>query len=193
MRGEPPFDRLREDSALAQEFNARWAALVSEAPYICMAATIDKKAHLDRYTVWQHDPYHYCLECLLERYVSWLNRHGFYGDVVVESRGKGPDKRLKQSYQRFYQFGNGNAAKRVIQGRLTTGELKFASKTDDVAALQLADSLAHPTLAYMKAKKFGLGMPDTFGQRLVETLVTDKYARHPVRGTIDGWGLKFLP
>ncbi|WP_288759183.1 DUF3800 domain-containing protein [uncultured Brevundimonas sp.] len=148
VRGEPPFDRLRQDESLSREWEYRWSALVQETKFICMAATIDKKAHLERYTVWQHDPYHYCLECLLERYVSWLNRNGFSGDVVIERRGKGPDKRLKQSYKRFYELGNSNNSTRVIQGRLTTGELKFAGKSDDIAALQLADSLAHPTLAY---------------------------------------------
>jgi len=158
-----------------------------------MAATIDKKAHIERYKVWQFDPYHYCLECLLERYVKWMNRNGFYGDVVVESRGRKPDKRLKQSYERFYKLGNSAVSRTVVQARLTTNQIKFAGKSDDVAALQLADSLAHPTLAYMKSRMSGGPPPGTFGQKLVETLLTHKYARNPKTGEIVGWGLKTLP
>lgn len=193
VRGEPPFDRLHKDDALAADFRARWFAFVSEVPYIAMGAGIDKRAHIEKYKVWRHDPYHYCLECLLERYVSWLNRHGFVGDVVIEARGKHPDKRLKNSYGRFYQEGNRNHSPLLVQGSLTSKELKFALKTDDVAAIQLADSLAYPTLAYMKARALKQAPPATFGQSLVDVLVEKKFARHPTKMTIPGWGLKLLP
>ncbi|HWW11581.1 MAG TPA: DUF3800 domain-containing protein [Brevundimonas sp.] len=193
VRGEPPFDRLRKSEALAQEFQARWLALVREAKYLAMAAAIDKREHLERYRVWQHDPYHYCLECLLERYVKWLNRHGFVGDVLIEARGKGPDKKLKNAYRHFYRFGKGNLSPTVVQGRLSSGEPKFASKSDDVAALQIADSLAHPTLAYMRAKANGAASPTTYGQLLVDLLIQHKFARHPKTHVIEGWGMKLLP
>lgn len=193
VRGEPPFDRLRVDDALSGEFQARWLALVRESKYLAMAAAIDKKAHIDRYRVWRHDPYHYCLECLLERYVKWLNRNGFIGDVMIEARGKGPDKRLKASYKSFYQTGRGNLSATVIQQRLSSGELKFALKDDDVAGIQLADSLAHPTLAYMRTKSLGSPLPKTYGQSLVDLLIQHRLARHPQTGVIDGWGLKLLP
>lgn len=193
VRGKPPFDLLRGNPILAKEFQARWIALVRETKYLAMAAAIDKRAHLEKYTVWQHDPYHYCLECLLERYVSWLKRHGFVGDVIVEARGKGPDKRLKAAYRHFYQRGKDYLSPTVIQGRLTTAELKFAQKTHDVAALQIADSLAHPTLAYMKAVATGEPVPTTFGQQLVDILKAERYARHPKTHQIQGWGLKMLP
>jgi hypothetical protein len=54
-RGEPPFDRLRKDDALSKEFEARWLSLLREIQYLAMAAAIDKKAHVERYKVWQHD------------------------------------------------------------------------------------------------------------------------------------------
>ena len=193
VRGEPPFDVLRKNPALAREFEARWLALVRETNYLAMAAAIDKISHVDRYKVWQHDPYHYCLECLLERYVKWMNRHGFVGDVMIEARGKGPDKKLKHAYRHFHRFGKGNLSATTIQQRLTSAEPKFARKTDDVAGLQLADSLAHPTLAHMKASSTGEAVPESFGRQLVDLLLQHKFARHPKYGTIDGWGLKLLP
>lgn len=192
VKREPPFDIL-EDERVAFEFNTRWAALVRESQYIAMASAIDKHAHLEKYKVWQYDPYHYCLECLLERYVKWLNRHGFVGDVLVESRGKGPDKRLKAAYKRFYINGGDHLSASVIHARLTSGELKLAMKQEDVAAHQLADSLAHPTLKYMRGKYDGATVIDGFGQQLVKVLLQHRLARHPKTDEIDGWGLKWLP
>lgn len=158
-----------------------------------MASAIDKHAHLEKYKVWQHDPYHYCMECLLERYVKWLNRNGFVGDVLVESRGKYPDKRLKRAYRTFYTRGSGHLSPTLAQARLTSGELKLAIKRDDVAAHQLADSLAHPTLTYMRSKYDGAQIREGYGQQLVQLLLQHRLARHPVTHEIDGWGLKWLP
>jgi hypothetical protein len=133
------------------------------------------------------------LECLLQRYVYWLNRHGFYGDVVVESRGKGPDKKLKNAYKTFYRRGMDRLSTSVIQARLTSGELKIALKSDDVAGHQLADSLAHPTLRYMQSKYDGAPLTASFGQQLIDVLIQHKFSRHPKTLEIDGWGLKWLP
>lgn len=187
-----PFDVL-DDERVMFEFNTRWAALVRETQYIAMASAIDKQAHIEKYQVWQYDPYHYCLECLLERYVKWLNRHGFVGDVLVESRGKGPDKRLKEAYRRFYLRGVDYLTPSVIQARLTSSELKLAMKQEDVAGHQLADSLAHPTLRYMQGVYEAAEVAESFGQQLVRLLLQHRLARHPKTLAIDGWGLKWLP
>lgn len=193
VRGEPPFDILRKDPLVAREFEARWLSLVREVPYLAMAAAIDKAAHLEKYSVWHHDPYHYCLECLLERYVKWMNRNGFVGDVMIEARGKAPDKKLKNAYKHFYRNGKGNLSASTVQQRLTSGEPKFALKSDDVAALQIADSLAHPALAYMRSKAENVELDPSFGKQLIDILLEQKFARHPQNGTISGWGLKLLP
>ncbi|MDO9486763.1 MAG: DUF3800 domain-containing protein [Sphingomonadaceae bacterium] len=193
VRGEPPFEALQQDPFLAMEFERRWLALINSSQFLAMACAIDKDEHVKKYVVWQHDPYHYCLEMLLERFVKWLNRHNFVGDVIVESRTKFADKRLKASYARFYNNGNSVVTAEMAQRRLTTREIKFGRKSDDIAGHQLADSLAHPVLRYMKTQHVGDPPAVGFGAQLVEALKVAKLARKPKTELIDGWGLKWLP
>lgn len=193
VRGKPPFQALREDPFLAMEFERRWLDLINTAPFLVIGGAIDKKAHKDKYVVWQHDPYHYCLEILVERFVKWLTRHGFVGDVVIEARGKFADKRLKKAYHRLYHNGNNAITAGQAQAVLLSRELKFNSKEDDVAALQVADSLAHPVLRYMKTIHLNEAPAVGFGAQLIDLLLKSKLARQPKTGVVEGWGLKWLP
>ena len=193
VQGKPPFDILKVDDRIRFEFATRWASLVRETRYLALASAIDKHAHVEKYKVWQYDPYHFCLECLLQRYVYWLHHHGEVGDVLVESRGPKADKRLKEAYRRFYTKGLDRLSVSVIQARLTSGELKLAVKAEDVAGHQLADSLAHPTLRYMQSKYDGAPLADSYGQQLVRMLLQSRFARDRRTGEIDNWGLKWLP
>jgi len=192
VRGKPPFQALKDDPFLAMDFEWRWLEMVNTAPFIAIGGAIDKEAHKKRYLVWQHDPYHYCLEILVERFVKWLDRLGFVGDVVIEARSKFADKRLKKAYQRLYHNGNNAITAEKAQTVLLSGELKFSRKHDDVAALQLADSLAHPVLRYLKTKHLNEAPAVGFGAQLVEALLKAKLARHPKTGVVEGWGLKWL-
>ena len=193
VRGEPPFEKLKTDPFLAMEFEQRWLKIVEESAYLAMACAIDKDEHIKKYVVWRYDPYHYCLEMLLERFVKWLKRHKFQGDVIIESRDKYADKRLKAAYRRFYQNGNSSVMAKTAQEHLISKELKFARKGDDIAAHQLADSLAHPVLRYLKTEKLNEPPASGFGARLVDILKASKLARKPKTDLIDGWGLKWLP
>ncbi len=193
VRGEPPFERLKTDPFFGMEFENRWAELVEKSAYLAMACAIDKDEHVRKYVVWQYDPYHYCLEMLLERFVKWLKRHNFHGDVLVESRDKFADKRLKAAYRRFYDNGNLAVTAAIAQERLTSKEIKFGRKSDDIAAHQLADSLAHPVLRYMKTLNLQEPEASGFGARLVEILKVNRLARKPKTDIIQGWGLKWLP
>lgn len=193
VRGTGAFKSLRDDPFLAMEFERRWLSLIESTQFLSIAVAIDKDAHIKKYAVWQHDPYHYCLEVLVERFVKWLTRHNFSGDVLIESRSKFADKRLKTAYARLYESGNNAITARQAQNCLTSKEIKFCSKADDIAAIQLADSLAHPVLRYMKTQHLNEAAAAGFGPRLVEVLTKSKLARHPKTMVVEGWGLKWLP
>lgn len=193
VRGEGAFQELKCDPFLAMDFENRWLDLVSNSQFIAIGGAIDKDAHVKKYVVWQHDPYHYCLEILVERFVKWLTRHKFMGDVMIEARGKFADKRLKAAYARLYANGNNAVSADQVQACLTSKELKFCRKEDDVAAVQLADSLAHPVLRYLKTQHLNEAPAVGFGARLVDELLKSKLARHPKTSLIQGWGLKWLP
>ena len=192
VRREGQFAILREADP-ARIFDEGLKALVRAAPYLVLTVSIDKRAHLERYTVWRYDPYHYCLSCLIERYVSYLQRHDAYGDVVIEPRFKKADKRLKESFQRLYNEGTMVVPASLMQKRLLSSEMKFAPKAANVAGMQLCDMIAHPSHRSMKFEREGLPQPDDFGTALVDILNGFRYARDPKTQRIDGWGRKWLP
>ena len=67
------------------------------------------------------------------------------GDVIAESRGGKEDRRLKESYARLLEKGSGNADAAQIGGALTSRQLKVKQKSNNLAGLQLADLVAHPS------------------------------------------------
>jgi hypothetical protein len=160
---------------------------------LAIAGAIDKLEHKQKYVVWQHNPYHYCLEILVERFVRWLSRHGFVGDVLIECRDKYADKRLKNAYSHFYEHGNDHVTPQTAQRVLLSKELKLEPKEANIAGHQLADSLAHPVLKYLKCENLNEPIAVGFGARLVNALLVDKFARHPKTNVIKGWGHKWLP
>ena len=162
--------------------------------YVAMAVTIDKRKHLEKYNIWHYEPYHYCFEVLLERYVLFLHYRRLKGDVMVESRSTKPDKNLKNSYRRFYGKGTTNISAGIIQNCLTTGELKCKKKGENICGLQLADLLAHPA-HYDLLNSYGvIGKQNSeFGVEVGKILRDTKYNRHYINGKIDGFGTKLLP
>jgi hypothetical protein len=176
-------------------FDADLLDLVELLPYTVITCVIDKTAHVEKYQ-WQYHPYHYCLEILTERFVRELERCDGIGDMVVEARGKKEDKLLKHIYDAFYTEGTGipegsHLSATRIQRRLTSKELKIDPKSANVAGLQFADLLAHPSFKGLLANKRGTPM-SPFGAEIVRHLVATKYRRSGY-GQIEGYGTKWLP
>ena len=192
MRREAPFECLRDE-----KINADWERslleLIEKLPYIANTVMIDKHEHRKKYTVWQFNPYHYCMRALIERYVLWLNRHGLTGDVIAEPRFKKQDKKLKRSFNYIYDHGTEHIPARIIQRCLTSREIKFEPKQANVCGLQLVEMIAHPSHQAIRAQFTGQPMTASFGKRVVDILLNSRYSRHPKTGLIEGWGQKRLP
>jgi hypothetical protein len=191
VRREGPFAPLRNEH-IRKEFDARLAAIVAEAAGTAFTVSIDKVEHKERYKVWQHSPYHYVMECLVERFLKWLEKNDCVGDVMGEARDPTHDKQLRRAYSRLYQRGNAYHSAERFQARLTTGELKLVRKGADVAGVQLADLLAHPAHRAMKFARLKEPAPEDYGTFLARILQRYNYDRHPERG-IAGFGTKWLP
>jgi hypothetical protein len=187
----PPFEILR-DKKVEREFNFDLLKLISEWNYKVFTVVIDKIELKNKYITWQYDPYHYCLLVLLERFVLWLESIDAMGDVLAESRGGKEDMRLKKSYNRLYHSGSDYIAFERFSKRLTSEKLKVKLKANNISGLQLADLIAHPSFIYVLCHNKRTKLPDTFGTRISEILISDKYYRD-FRGKIDGWGIKLLP
>jgi hypothetical protein len=192
MRREGRFAVLR-DPGKQEAFDGGLLQMFEECPYLVMTVQIDKKLHLDTYGVWHFDPYHYCLRCLVERYVLYLRRHGVQGDVVIEPRFKKADKKLKASFERIYREGTENISPRIVQAHLLSKDIIFFNKAANVSGLQVADLLAHPSARYMRFEREGAQQPEDFGSKVAQILVEKKYARNPQTMQIEGYGTKWLP
>ena len=110
-----------------------------------ISVCIDKKRHKETYTTWRYDPYHYCLEVLLERLVFFLKQNGGQGDALAESRGGKADLRLKDSFTRLFEAGSHYVKPEQFEECLTSRQLKVKPKMNNIAGLQLADLIAHPS------------------------------------------------
>lgn len=186
-----PFEILR-NPVYEQRFNDAILALFKSLDFHVITVMIDKHAHREKYKIWWVHPYHYCMEVIIEKYAQWLIRQGGKGDVAAEARTPKMDKKLKKAFRYFYRNGTKYVEKAEMQSLLTSSELKLYRKKDDIAALQLADLIAHPSAAYTKARQNNEGLPQTFGARIAEILVYNKYDRS-YWGKIYGYGTKWLP
>ena len=188
---KPPFAALN-DPAVEAEFNRDMLQLLADLDYVVITAVIDKLEHQRRYAVWRFDPYHYCLTVLVERYVYWLQARNGQGDVLAESRGGKEDRRLKDSFERLYESGTDYVKPELFARWLTSRQLKVKNKSNNIAGLQIADLVAHPSFRATLARHENQALPPNFGGQIAAILENDKYNRGPY-GKIEGWGRKWLP
>lgn len=188
-----PFHPLR-DPDTEQRFNAALLEALARWDYRVITVVLDKKAHRDQYQTWRYHPYHYCLAVLLERFVLFMHYGRHDGDVMVEARGGKEDGKLKESYARLYQRGTDYVPPECWQQRLTSRELKVKPKKANIAGLQLADLIAHPSRRQVLIEhRLFEDDRNTFGSQICAILQHSKYHRNPWTGKIAGYGLKLLP
>jgi hypothetical protein len=188
----PPFHILR-DAKIEKQFNQSLLDGMEHWEFQVITVALDKRAHRDQYATWRYHPYHYCMAVMLERFILFLHYGNHRGDVMVESRGGKEDEKLKESYRRLYHDGTDNIPVERWQERLSSKELKVKPKSADIAGLQLADLIAHPSRReILLANKLITDERDTFGDRICAILQKEKYLRSP-KGKISGYGTKLLP
>ena len=176
-----------------KNFNQTLLDALNRWEYRVVTVVLDKKTHRDQYSTWRYHPYHYCLGVMLERFILFLHYEKHRGDVMVESRGGKEDRKLKDSYKRLYDNGTDNIPLERWQERLTSHELKIKPKTADIAGLQLADLIAHPSRReILRDHKLINDERDTFGDKICSILRDAKYLRSR-NGQISGYGKKLLP
>jgi hypothetical protein len=144
VNAKPPFEVLR-DQEVRERFDQDLLTLMASWDYLVISVCIDKKNHRDTYMVWRYEPYHYCLTVLLERFMFFLKQRNSRGDAMAESRGGKEDRRLKDAYIRLWEHGTDYIRPEGFQGILTSKQLKVKGKTNNIAGLQLADLIAHPS------------------------------------------------
>ncbi len=189
LNAKPPFEALR-DPSLRERFDQDLLQCMESWDYTVVSVCIDKKSHKDTYTVWRYEPYHYCLAMLLERFMFFLRQRGCQGDALAESRGGKEDRKLKDSFTRLWENGTDFIKPDQFQQVLTSKQLKVKSKANNVAGLQLADLIAHPSRNEILHEQGLLGGdPAAFAQQVIGILQGKYYQRS---GRIAGFGKKFI-
>lgn len=186
-----PFHALR-NTDIEKQFNDRLLAYLIGLEFIAITVVIDKREHLEKYTVWRHDPYHYCLEILLERFVYLMRERSSSGDLMAEVRGGKPDRRLERSYAGFYANGTSYVRAALMRRHLSSSSIKMRPKAANVTGLQIADLIAAPSAQYVRSIYNRDPTPTRFGAKIVSILTAEKYHRD-YRGRIERYGIKWLP
>lgn len=187
VNARPPFASLR-DPHVRVDFDRELLELLASWHYIVISVCLDKKRHKETYTTWCFDPYHYCLAILLERYVLFLDRMAAHGDAMAESRGGREDRRLKDSFQRLWMRGTDYVEATTFQAKLTSRQLKVKPKANNIAGLQLADLIAHPSRNEILHEHGLLGRPLAPFARSIIRILQPKYDQQ--QGRV--YGRKFI-
>ena len=161
---------LRAD--IRDQFLGRLSAMMSDMPMTLIAAAIDKKRHIRRYTT-PANPYELALAFCIERLERWLEDQGQANHethILFERRGKVEDDQLELEFRRLTQ---GNEQLRC----------RFIDKRHNSTGLQIADLAAHPIGRHV--------IDQTQANRAFEIL-KPKFRAGPA-GRIQGYGLKIFP
>jgi len=187
FNAQSPFEGLKDPNTRAT-FDHDLLRLMTHWEYTVISVCLDKKKHKETYSTWRYDPYHYCLAVLLERFVFYLNRNNAQGDAMAESRGGKEDRRLKDSFERLWQNGTEYVAPDEFRKSLTSSQLKVKTKANNIAGLQLADLIAHPSRnEILKEQGLLSGKISPFGTEVIKILQA-KYDQQGVRC----FGKKFI-
>ena len=184
-----PFENLRNPE-VESKFNTCILEKLKEWNYKIVTVLIDKKEHKEKYQSWKYDPYHYCLAVLLERYIFFLKENNSVGDVMIESRGGKEDMRLKKSFCNLYNNGTEYVESKKFHLFLTSKQLKVNQKITNIAGLQLADLIAHPSRRQMLLHmEFNKKEKEVFGDKIIGIIQSKYYKKG---NKLYGYGLKKL-
>ena len=186
-----PFQPLN-NAVVRADFDKRILKILSDCDYTVITVFIDKD-WMQKQNHWgQGHPYHFLMEVMIEKYVQYLIRKCGVGDIMPEARGKNQDELLQREVDRCYSNGSRYVDASSFKANLKSKTLKFRTKSDNIAGLQLCDLIAHPshyTVRQNLKHEVELG---PFAEMVSEILVKQKYDRSH-KGDVRGYGFKPIP
>lgn len=160
--------------------------------YKVLTVMIDKLEMMKQHHWRNQHPYHYLMEILVEKFVQFLERNNAFGDIMPEARQGKKDLALQAAYDEVRVNGTRYVTSERIIGRLRAEKLKFRTKKDDVAGLQLCDIIAHPSHMNIRHQRGHAVKLGDFTAIVLNILNDDKYDRSNA-GQIQGYGTKYFP
>ena len=184
--------KVLNDPIIRQRFDKALLRTIEVCEYAVITALIDKRAML-RKDQWNNKhPYHYLMEVLVEKYAQFLERKGGIGDIMPEGRMNPKDSQLQTAFEAIRENGTYFVGSKRIKARIPSHHLKFRYKPQNIAGLQFADLLAHPSHMTIREQ---MGHDVTIGKFCAQVrthLMDQKYDRSNT-GKVLGFGRKWLP
>ena len=160
--------------------DAAFAAL-ADAPITCSVCVLRPLAGREAYPKFfadDEDTYATAMTFLAERFQRFLAAEDSYGVIVLDSRRREVDDRLRRFFQRLQEEGTGYLDLERIVDSLLFGPSHHS------LGLQVADLVVGTTLKAQRAP----GDASRWFKQL-----EPRFARHPVTGEVEGVGLKIFP
>lgn len=193
VKGRGAFQMLQAPDR-RDAFGRDWMELLQEIDFKVVAILVDKLKMRNLETTAFRSPYDYAMERLVERFVHYLERHRGFGDVMPERRQAKQNTALQAAYAAVREIGTEGISAEVIRSRLTSGDLKFRSKHENITGLQIADSLAHPCAKIIRAAADPTIAFSPFEQGIRKLLFDRKFDRSPHQpDRIWSFGIEEIP
>lgn len=156
-------------------------AAIAEAPITCFVVILrplaGRKEHPDFFAS-EDDTYATALTFLAERFQRFLAREESYGVIILDSRRREVDDRMRRFFERLQHDGTPYTDLERIVDSLLLGPSHYS------IGLQTADLVVGSALAAQHAP----GDATRWHRELLPC-----FARHPDTGEVDGVGLKVFP
>jgi len=155
--------------------------LVENLNFTVIAAAINKTKLKGQYG-HPTNPYHLCLQFILERAVMYLGRSNEKMMFRIESRETHNDQKLSEVYERFCNNNHKLFNKDEIQSKLA--DLSFNQKTQNIAGMQIADLVAYP---------IGKLVLDSSKENKAFAIIEKKFHKKTRTNIYLNYGLKVFP
>lgn len=171
---------MMSDKSFREKFYGRLNNLIKETDFRLIACIVDKNKHLEHYRNAM-DPYLLSLEIVLERFIMFLNSNNEQGIVIAESRNTQLDNQLNLSFLDLKIRGTRFLTPTEVSKAIS--DFKFKKKEENIAGLQLIDSVITP---------IGRRYLNKRNHYIDYELIKAKYHRHKC-GKYNGYGLVIFP
>ncbi len=178
-RNKNGFERLKE-TEFRNNFYEKSNNLLSRIDFKVIAAAIKKKEYKHRYGIRAIDPYLFCLEVLIERFVYELRETHSKGFVIAEARNSLLDNQLEIAYLNTKISGTRFIRSKEIKENIEGFFIR--KKEENIAGLQIADLAATPIGRYIIGKKVKKDFE----------IVESKFRKNS-NGKYRGYGLVIIP
>nr|WP_317894180.1 DUF3800 domain-containing protein [uncultured Sphingomonas sp.] len=183
---------ILNDDAKRDRFNRAMLRIYKTCDYNVITVVIDKKAMVRKEKWREKHPYHYLMAIMADKFTRFLERKNSIGDIMPEARMGKKDSQLQSAYEAVRQEGIFYVSGAQICKAIPSKHLKFRPKSDNVAGLQLADLLAHPSHMIVRERQGHAVRLGAFCNQIKPILLAEKYDRSN-SGTVLGYGMKWLP